>query len=236
MIADDTGFSGFMQQAFELWGNGGWGMYPLALNALLLCSKAIEVRLSLVGKGYMKNNWGFIGKIKGPGKQGDRETERAALIAAEYLNEFGVVLSDTRTEAEVAGAFEEIRAREIPQIDRDLRFIKYAMAAAPLWGLLGTVSGMLATFDGLASGGGGDNTMDMVASGISEALITTQTGLMVAIPGYFFHYYLSRHRNRYQEFLSHLQTAYTQHLFNTGQLASESGELSEHQWRKEEFA
>lgn len=211
----------FWQEALSLWSSGGWGMYPLAVNALLLCGKSIEVRLSLVGKGYMRKDWGLAGTIKGPGKQGRRETERAALIATKFLGEYGARVREPMTEQSVGDAFEEIRARELPPIDRNLRFIKVAMAAAPLWGLLGTVSGMLATFDGLARGGGGDKTMDMVASGISEALITTQTGLMVALPGYFFHYYLSRHRARYEAFLSHLQTAYVQHLFRTGQLVDD---------------
>ena len=51
-------------------------------------------------------------------------------------------------------------------------------------GLLGTVIGMLATFKGISSGSGSE-TVDMVASGISEALITTQTGLFIALPGIF---------------------------------------------------
>ena len=51
-------------------------------------------------------------------------------------------------------------------------------------GLLGTVIGMLGTFSAISSGGGSE-TVDMVAAGISEALITTQTGLFIALPGIF---------------------------------------------------
>ena len=54
---------------------------------------------------------------------------------------------------------------------------------APLLGLLGTVMGMLATFQGLNEGSG--NTLDLVAAGISEAMITTETGLVIAIPALF---------------------------------------------------
>jgi hypothetical protein len=42
----------------------------------------------------------------------------------------------------------------------------------------------LATFLGISGGGGGKETVDLVAGGISEALITTETGLLIAIPGY----------------------------------------------------
>ncbi len=55
--------------------------------------------------------------------------------------------------------------------------------------------------------------MDMIASGISEALITTETGLVIALPGLFFQYHLSRERDRYDAFLSHLETVCTQYLY-----------------------
>ena len=66
---------------------------------------------------------------------------------------------------------------------------------------------MLTTFDGLAKGGGGEKTMNVVAGGISEALITTETGLMVALPGYLLHYILSGKRNDFESFIEHLQNA-----------------------------
>ena len=75
--------------------------------------------------------------------------------------------------------------------------MKVTVSTAPLLGLLGTVTGMLATFDALAAGSGGDKTMDLVAGGISEALITTETGLVIALPGLFFQFILARKRERY---------------------------------------
>lgn len=58
--------------------------------------------------------------------------------------------------------------------------LQVLVTAAPLLGLLGTVTGMLATFQGLNESNG--NALDLVAAGISEAMITTETGLVVAIP------------------------------------------------------
>lgn len=64
-----------------------------------------------------------------------------------------------------------------------LALIGVLAAVAPLLGLLGTVTGMIATFDVLAFFGTGN--AKAMASGISEALITTQTGLLVSIPGLY---------------------------------------------------
>jgi biopolymer transport protein ExbB len=55
--------------------------------------------------------------------------------------------------------------------------------------------------------------MGMIAKGISEALITTETGLVIALPGLFFQHQLTRLYDRYKNFLNHLETVYTQRLF-----------------------
>jgi biopolymer transport protein ExbB len=109
--------------------------------------------------------------------------------------------------------FEELHVTEIAPFDRDLRVMKICVGVAPLLGLLGTVTGMLATFAALASGSGGEKTMGMIAKGISEALITTETGLVVALPGLFFRYQLVRKHERYKAFLAHLETVCTQKLY-----------------------
>jgi len=71
-----------------------------------------------------------------------------------------------------------------------LAVIGVLAAIAPLLGLLGTVTGMIATFDVLAVFGTGN--AKAMAGGISEALITTQTGLMVALPGLYMKGFLDR--------------------------------------------
>ena len=65
---------------------------------------------------------------------------------------------------------------------------------SPLMGLLGTIMGMINAFDAIARAGAGDPAA--VASGISEALITTASGLIVAIPTIIFHRYLSGPRGK----------------------------------------
>ncbi len=69
-------------------------------------------------------------------------------------------------------------------VERRIPFIGVLAGAAPLTGLLGTVSGMLVTFSGLATSSVA-TPIDKISMGISEALITTQAGLLLAIPAAF---------------------------------------------------
>ena len=75
--------------------------------------------------------------------------------------------------------FERMSAVQ-PRLDRFLPFLAVIAAAAPMAGLLGTVLGIMKTFDMMAQFGTGD--AKVTAGGIGEALITTFLGLMVAIP------------------------------------------------------
>lgn len=84
----------------------------------------------------------------------------------------------------IRNRFEEIRKSMLENIERRLNFLNTLITAAPLLGLLGTVIGMLSTFVAISSGSGSE-TAAKVAEGISEALITTQTGLFIALPGIF---------------------------------------------------
>lgn len=65
------------------------------------------------------------------------------------------------------------------------------IAAAPLLGLLGTVTGMISTFESLSSHGV-SNAMEGLAGGISEALLNTEAGLAIAIPAVLLFYYAHR--------------------------------------------
>ena len=102
----------------------------------------------------------------------------------------------------------------------------FAVSTAPLLGLLGTVTGMLATFYALAEGSGGQQTMDMIAAGISEALITTETGLIIALPGLFFQFRLSREKDMYATYLARLETACMQHFLKHHKGAEPSPEAT----------
>ena len=80
---------------------------------------------------------------------------------------------------------DEAILRETPKLEFGLNFLKLAAGVAPLLGLLGTVTGMIRTFTQITLFGTGDP--QIMAGGISEALVTTVSGLIAAIPLLFIH-------------------------------------------------
>ncbi len=80
---------------------------------------------------------------------------------------------------------DEAILRETPKLEFGLNFLKLAAGVAPLLGLLGTVTGMIRTFTQITLFGTGDPRI--MAGGISEALVTTVSGLIAAIPLLFIH-------------------------------------------------
>ncbi|RJX35064.1 MAG: DUF3450 family protein [Desulfarculus sp.] len=80
----------------------------------------------------------------------------------------------------IESGLSEAMLRELPRLERFLTALKVLAAVAPLLGLLGTVTGMINTFQVITVFGTGDPRL--MAGGISEALVTTELGLAVAIP------------------------------------------------------
>lgn len=78
----------------------------------------------------------------------------------------------------------------VSDMDRQLSTISVLAGIAPLLGLLGTVTGMMVTFDVITVFGTGN--AKAMAGGISEALITTQTGLLISIPGLYMSGFLQK--------------------------------------------
>lgn len=99
---------------------------------------------------------------------------------------------------------------ELPEFHRHQRgIISVLIVASPLLGLLGTVMGMIATFDSLAAQAGA-RTMDGLSAGISQALITTETGLAVIIPAILILYSAQRQLQRNVQKLIRLEADLTE--------------------------
>jgi biopolymer transport protein ExbB len=89
--------------------------------------------------------------------------------------------------------------KESPKLNAWIMFIKIIAVVAPLLGLLGTVTGMIQTFQAITLFGAGDP--QTMAGGISQALVTTVLGLVVAIPTVFLHWLASSRAKRIEETL-----------------------------------
>lgn len=129
-------------------------------------------------------------------------------VAGEMLSS-GVEHADEKREVLEELLFERILTVR-PLLERFLPFLAITAAAAPLMGLLGTVTGMIKTFQLLTLFGTGD--AKSLSSGISEALVTTELGLMVAIPALIVHGALSRMARHKLGLLEQLSLAFVNGL------------------------
>ncbi len=168
-----------------------------SILALLVESPTIGDRLRQGGiVGYCIMGLGVIGllialwRAVGLSTAGRKVSAQLKRDAASTDNPLGRVLAayeanrgaDTET---IELKLSEAALKEMPDLTKGLLFIKVISVVAPLMGLLGTVTGMIKTFQVITLFGAGDPKM--MAGGISQALMTTVLGLVVAIPMVLIH-------------------------------------------------
>jgi biopolymer transport protein ExbB len=180
------------------------GLYPIGLDptrgqllSLLVQSPSLTERIAQ-GKivGYVIIVLGVIGiliaiwrllalstigtkiraQVKNPGQPGNNPLGRVLQVHVDNPT------SDVESLELKLG---EAILRETPGLNKLLPFLKIISVVAPLLGLLGTVTGMIVTFQAITLYGAGDPKL--MAGGISQALVTTVLGLCVAIPTVFLH-------------------------------------------------
>jgi biopolymer transport protein ExbB len=168
-------------QFAEWFKKGGIVMYPLflvAFFALLLAAERFVVLMyrGHLGKRFMKRLNMLV--------HGERY-EEAANLCLQRGTSLSMVLfavlnkaNDTREAAE--RSLQEALLREQPKLERRMGLLAAMGTIAPLLGLLGTVTGMVSTFEVITLYG--NQNPVLMADGISEALISTQSGLLVAFP------------------------------------------------------
>lgn len=120
-------------------------------------------------------------------------------------------LDEVENAGQISNRFAEIRAALLPPIERQMQWLGTLVAAAPLVGLLGTVFGMLVTFEALASGGGGEVT-EAMASGISQALFPPEVGLCISLPGLILLRLIKRRVVELDAFLAQLESYTVQYM------------------------
>lgn len=164
----------FLQESFlPIWLKGGALMYPLVGLALLIFYTGVEILL-------------YLNELQGKRSEDsdiERWVENPTLATGEIREMIEYGKGALPVQHDVLTRFSEVKNEHLSSVERRRKMLAVFVGAAPLTGLLGTVIGMLSTFQGLAISTGGQ-TVNMVADGISEALITTQFGLVIAIPGY----------------------------------------------------
>lgn len=162
-----------VQDTLKLWSDGGWLMLPLAVLSLAIYYSLVDLYLTLKSQCRLisdEDEW-------------KHWLEKPDDAHEEIKDVFLHTQSGVQSIEQIRNRFVEVSAAQMPSLDQRIRFLVIIVSSAPLTGLLGTVTGMLSTFSGLSAGGAGA-TVDLVAGGISEALITTETGLVLAIPAY----------------------------------------------------
>jgi biopolymer transport protein ExbB len=114
-----------------------------------------------------------------------RQLRRAIEVCETFDHPVAVTLKSGllrfgKAHEEIDKAMESVALHEVSKLEKGLWILATIANVAPLFGFLGTVTGMIASFEALAEVGLGNP--EAVAGGISEALITTATGLMIALP------------------------------------------------------
>lgn len=199
---------------WELIKAGGWLMLPIILCSVLALAIVLErlwmLRRDLVappGLAERVLQWLEEGPLDERRLHALRAGSPLGRILAAGFERLGEGSERAKEGIEDAGR------HEVHFLERYLNTLGTIATIAPLLGLLGTVFGMIHIFSVIVQGGAGDASR--LAGGISEALITTAAGLLVAIPALIFYRYL---RGRVEEMVIEMerQTIYLMHHLRKG--------------------
>jgi biopolymer transport protein ExbB len=187
------------QTMWHTWTTGGWVMIAMVILSLITYASAAHVLLAARHPGITKANDVVI-----------RNWVAKPDVAPKKLRELIRYTQDEiHSLQDIEGRFREVEATKVLDLDRRITFLNVLVISAPLFGLLGTVLGMLLTFK--AIGIGGSSASEIIAKGISEALVATQTGMMIAVPGLVMASIAKRWRNEFVAFLARLESTTLRH-------------------------
>jgi biopolymer transport protein ExbB len=171
----------------ELLRRGGPLMYPLYLASFIMAAFGIERAISLQRRKILPPD--VVARIRDTSEHRHSRVDVQKLlndIAADDSPIVRVVRAGLRKAyrptAEIEKAIEDAGAREAAGMRRNCKVLAIIANVAPLLGLLGTVVGMIKAFMTVASREEALGRTELLASGIYQALVTTATGLCVAIP------------------------------------------------------
>ena len=173
---------------FELISSGGWLMVPIILCSVISVAIIIERLWTLKKDNVAPAD--LVVDIEHSLEQHQLTEDRLEeLEHSSYLGRIlvaGLCVSN-QTPAEIRRSIEEAGRHVVHELEKYLNALGTIAAITPLLGLLGTVIGMIKVFAAITAVGVGNP--QILAGGISEALITTAAGLSVGIPSLMFHRY-----------------------------------------------
>jgi biopolymer transport protein ExbB len=183
---------------------GGITMWPLLLFSLLTAAFIVERGIALRRAKINVNE--FLSKIR-KSLLVNRDVRAAVKVCEEYKGPVASVVKSAllkygHPKEEIEKNIESAALFEAGRLERGLMVLASSANVSPMLGFLGTVTGMIKSFATLASQG--LTNPGAVAAGISEALITTATGLFIAIPAQLgYNYFMSR----INKFMRDIETA-----------------------------
>lgn len=174
----------------EIFKNGGPVMYPLALCSIISLTIIIERTFFWIKIG-MQRNQQLVDRVLELSRKGEWEGVRKAASGSNNYVVRMIVSGILHREYSMIKAMESSAADEINRMQRFMGGLDTMITIAPLMGILGTVIGIISSFDMLGTTGIGNP--QAVTGGIAQALITTAAGLSIAIITVFpYNYFNSR--------------------------------------------
>jgi biopolymer transport protein ExbB len=174
----------------DIFNSGGPVMIPLLLCSLISLTVIIERAIfwAIVG---MRANQGLLNQVMERCQAGDWEGIRKIAAGSRSYVIRILISGILHREYSMVKAMESAAADEIARMRRYMGVLDTIITVAPLLGIFGTVLGIISSFDML--GGGGIDHPETVTTGIAQALITTASGLGIAILSVFpFNYFNAR--------------------------------------------
>lgn len=194
-LAGATGTGGGMDIFSLIW-KGGVVMIPIGLLGIIAVYLSIERYLTIKKAGVLDSK--FMGNIKTMVMDGDLKGAQRlciqngtpiGLMIDKGLSRIGKPLKD------ISVAVENVGKLEVYKLEKGMALLATISGAAPMLGFLGTVTGMIRTFNQMQDAGQ-QITADLLSGGIGEAMMTTVAGLVVGIYAYIAYNLLSSFINK----------------------------------------
>ena len=211
--------SGMFEKAFSLFGRGGPVMWPILICSLMGVTVAFE-RLFAFWKYNTANLYFRKGTFKLVETIKDGKFEEALENSKKLDSPIAAVITEALKNRETgfSDTLQAASQRELNKLKRGFSVLDTVITVAPMLGILGTVTGIIGTFNMLNASGLSNPTA--ATAGIGEALITTAAGLVVAIVCLFPFNYLTSQLTRCATDLEQTMHKF-EVAFNAGKIAAE---------------